>query len=135
MTPLRLPQPAISSGPAPIRVGLSRRRFVYSSAVAGASLWAGPFITRGASPNKKLNIGMIGVNGKGTENIKGMAGENIVALCDVDGQSLDKAATQFPKAKTYRDFRRMFEQKDLDAVVVTIPDHCHAAASMMAIKL
>jgi predicted dehydrogenase len=78
---------------------------------------------------------MIGVANKGAENLKGMSSENIVALCDVDGQSLDKAAAQVPKAKTYRDFRRMLEQKDLDAVVVTIPDHCHAVATMAAIKL
>jgi predicted dehydrogenase len=78
---------------------------------------------------------MIGVGGKGGENIRGVSGENIVALCDVDGGSLDKAAAQLPKARTYRDFRKLLEQKDLDAVVVTIPDHCHAVASMAAMKL
>jgi predicted dehydrogenase len=105
-----------------------------SSLVTGGLLFSAPCIVRGRSLNEKLNIGMIGVNGKGVENIKGVSGENIVALCDVDGQSLDKAAAQHPKARTYRDFRRMLEEKDLDAVVVTIPDHCHAAASMAAIK-
>lgn len=94
-----------------------------------------PFIVRGRSLNEKLNIAMIGVNGKGVENIKGVSGENIVALCDVDGQSLDKAAAQLPKARAYRDFRKLLEQKDLDAVVVTVPDHFHAVASMAAIKL
>jgi predicted dehydrogenase len=103
--------------------------------VTGAAVVGAPFILRGRSLNEKLNVGMIGVNGKGAENIKGMSGENIVALCDVDGNSLDKAAAQFPKARTYRDFRKMLEQKDLDAVVVTIPDHCHAVASLAAIKL
>jgi len=115
---------------------LSRREFLRSSsATAGVALLGGPFIARGQSPNGKLNIGMIGVSGKGGENIRGVSGENIVALCDVDAGSLDKAAAQLPKARIYRDFRKLLEQKDLDAVVVTIPDHCHAVASMAAIKL
>jgi len=114
----------------------SRRRFLYSSSMAaGTILFGAPFIARGQSLNEKLNIGMIGVNGKGNDNLRGLSSENIVALCDVDGNSLDKAAAQHPKARTYRDFRKLLEQKDLDAVVVTIPDHCHAVASSAAIKL
>src|SRR5207249_2973142 len=83
----------------------------------------------------KLNIGCIGVGGRGKGDIDGVKGENIVALCDVDRTSLEKAAKMFPKASTYDDFRKMLEQKDIDAVTVATPDHMHAPASMMAMKL
>ena len=118
------------------RTRFSRRRFVFSSvSVAGAALVAGPFLARGRSLNEKLDVGMIGLGGKSPDNLKGMSTENVVALCDVDGHALDKAAAQYPKARTYRDFRKMFEQKGLDAVVVTTPDHIHAVASLTAMKL
>lgn len=117
----------------PVR-GLNRRRFLYGSTAFTGALFLSPALLRGKGLNEKLNIGMIGVSGKGGENIKGVVGENIVALCDVDGNSLNRVATQFPKARTYRDFRKMLELKELDAVVVTVPDHSHAVASMLAIK-
>jgi predicted dehydrogenase len=89
----------------------------------------------GAFAEREAEHRDVGVGGKGGENIKGVSGENIVALCDADGNTLDKVAAQFPKARTYRDWRRLLEQKDLDAVVVTVPDHSHAVASMAAMKL
>ena len=125
----------------PVRVELpprrfNRRRFIFGSTVfAGAGLFAGPSLLRGKELNEKLNIGMIGLGGKSGDNLKGVGGENIVALCDVDGHSLDRVGAQYPKASRHREFRKMLEQKDLDAVVVTTPDHIHAVASMMAIKL
>jgi predicted dehydrogenase len=78
---------------------------------------------------------MIGVAGKGTDNIQSVSSQNIVALCDVDETNLLKVAAKFPAAKKYRDFRKLLEQKDIDAVVITIPDHCHAVAAMAAMKL
>ena len=63
-------------------------------------------------------------------------GANIVALCDIDADVLDKTAANFPGAKTYTDFRKMLEkQKDIDAVVVATPDHTHAPAAMMAMRM
>jgi predicted dehydrogenase len=112
---------------------LNRRRFLYS---ASAVLFAGPALLRGQGLNEKLDIAMIGLGGKSGDNLKGLASENIVALCEVDGSSLDRVGAQYPAARRHRDFRRMFdEQKDIDAVVVTTPDHIHAVASMMAMKL
>ena len=114
----------------------NRRRFLYGSAVfAGAGFIAGPSFLRGKELNEKLNIGMIGLGGKSSDNLKGVGGENIVALCDVDGRSVEKVGIQHPQATRHRDFRKLLEQRDLDAVVVTTPDHIHAVASMMAIKL
>src|SRR5437764_574756 len=69
-------------------------------------------------------------------HISRRAGANVVGLCDVDENNLAAAGRNFPQAKRYRDWRKMLEgQKDIDAVVVTIPDHSHAAAAMMAMKL
>jgi predicted dehydrogenase len=64
------------------------------------------------------------------------AGENVVALCDIDDKRLDRAAAHFPQARTYFDFRKLLEtEKDLDAAVVSTPDHCHALPSVMAMNL
>lgn len=86
------------------------------------------------SPNEKLNIGIIGVANRGRANLEGVTSENIVALCDIDDHYLAAAAQKFPSAKTYHDFRKMLEQRDLDAVVVSTADHVHAVATVMALK-
>ena len=89
-----------------------------------------------AAPNERLNIACIGVGGRGLRNLEAVAGENVVALCDVDARTLEKAAALHPRARTHADFRRMLEtQKDIEAVVVSTPDHLHAPAAMMAMKL
>ena len=59
---------------------------------------------------------------------------NFVALCDVDDKNLDSAGKQFPKAKTYNDYRRMLEQKDIDAVLIATADHVHAWATLAALR-
>jgi predicted dehydrogenase len=113
-----------------------RRHFLYGAASATAALWFGaPALLRGKGLNEKLNIGMIGLGGKSGDNLKGMAGENIVALCDVDGAALERVGAKHPEALRYQDFRRLLEQKNIDAVVVTTPDHIHAPASLAAMKL
>lgn len=114
----------------------SRRWFLYSSGAAVGAIVAGPALLRGQNLNSKLNIAMIGLGGKSGDNLKGIASENIVALCEVDGGSLDRVGAKYPDVRRHRDFRKMFdEQKDIDAVVVTTPDHLHAPASLMAMKL
>jgi saccharopine dehydrogenase-like NADP-dependent oxidoreductase len=120
--------------------GLTRRRFIYTSALAaGATAITGPLFAaspRRLSANDKLNIGVIGTGGKGESDTEHCSGENIVALCDVDANTLAKAHAKHPNAKTYKDFRHMLEQeKSLDAVIVATPDHMHATAAAMAIKL
>jgi predicted dehydrogenase len=117
----------------------TRRRFlattIAASGFAGAcvSLGAAP---RRVSPNEKLNIGIIGGGGKGMENINGVSSEYIVAICDVDENRAAEAFKKLPQARRYKDFRKMLElEKTLDAVIVTTPDHTHAAAAVMAMKL
>ena len=85
-------------------------------------------------PNEKLNIGIIGAVGRGQANTDGVQGENIVNLCDVNENHLQQAAKRFPAAKQYRDWHRLLDQKDVDAVAVSTPDHHHALASVAAMK-
>ncbi len=115
----------------------SRRGFLKQSTGAFAGLWIAGSRVRGdeKSPNERLNIGLIGVAGRGASNLKNVSGENIVALCDIDDNRLAPAALQFPAAKTYNDFRKLLEQKGIDAVVVSTPDHTHAVAAAMALRL
>ncbi|HID77799.1 MAG TPA: Gfo/Idh/MocA family oxidoreductase, partial [Planctomycetaceae bacterium] len=89
------------------------------------------------SPNERLNIAGIGVGGRGAANVNGVAGENIVALCDVDEARAGKTFERYPKAKRYKDFRRMLEEMDrqIDAVVIGTPDHTHAPAGVMAMGM
>ena len=79
----------------------------------------------------------IGVGGKGFDNVRNVSTENIVALCDVDKKRAADAFELFPQAKRYSDFRRMLDQegKNIDAVVVTTPDHVHIPVSVTAMKM
>ena len=112
---------------------MNRRHFLAATTVASTAL-AFPFVGRVLGANAKLNIGVVGVAGRGASNLAGVKGENIVALCDVDAARLAGAAKQFPKAKGYVDFRKMLERKDLDAVVCSTPDHTHAIVGVSALK-
>jgi len=117
----------------------NRREFLKRSTAATAASSIGYFVAAGTaraqseSPNEKLNIGIAGVAGRGGSNMGSVSGENIVALCDIDEQRLGKAQARFPKAKTYVDWRKMLDQKDLDAVVCSTPDHHHALINNWAL--
>ena len=102
---------------------MRRREFIRRTALAAAGLWLGGCRTapRKISANEKLNIGVIGVANQGSYDMNSVAGENIVALCDVDDNFLSAAAKKFPGAKTYNDFRRLLDQKGIDAVVIATP--------------
>ena len=89
---------------------------------------------RKISANDKLNLGIIGVANRAAENFSAVSNQNIVALCDVDDNYLRGASQKCPAAKTYNDFRRLLDRNDLDAVVVSTPDHIHAPATIMALR-
>ncbi len=119
---------------------LTRREMLRNTAWTGIGIWtAANSGALGAtrSANEKLNIAGIGVGGQGGWDIGNCAGENIVALCDVDDRSAAGSFTRFPQAKRYRDFRKMLEEMDrqIDAVVVGTPDHTHAPPALMAMKM
>jgi predicted dehydrogenase len=118
----------------------SRRQFIQESALAGIGFWAAGGLTaqESKSANDKIRFACIGVGGKGSSDTDhvGQLGE-IVALCDVDETFLENKAKKFPQAKKFADFREMLEKmgKDIDAVTVSTPDHMHAPASVMAMKM
>ena len=93
--------------------------------------------SRASSPNDRLNLAVIGCGGQGAENLKQVSAENIVALCDVDDERGAEAFKQFPRAKRFRDYRKLLDAMhgQIDAVVVSIPDHMHAPVSLAAMDL
>ncbi|HLY10190.1 MAG TPA: Gfo/Idh/MocA family oxidoreductase [Planctomycetota bacterium] len=119
---------------------MNRRDFLRHSSTAAAGFWiAGRQTGYGQekSPNAKLNVGHVGVAGmRGADHLGAMGSQNQVALCDVDDKNLAQAAVKLPGAATYADFREMLEkEKSLDCVVLSTPDHIHAPAGVMAMKL
>lgn len=128
---------------------LTRREFIGRSAATAAGFMIIPRHVLGGTgykaPSDTLNIGCIGVGGKGSSDIRSVSTENIVALCDVDGRQMaDFLASEhntpeqkamYEKANKYKDFRVLLDkEKNLDAVTVTTPDHTHAVIAMNAIR-
>jgi predicted dehydrogenase len=94
----------------------------------------------GQSPNETLRVASVGVGNMGWGDLTSVAADpkvRIVGLCDVDSNSLGKAAEAFPQAKTFRDFRRMFDELhgEIDAVTVSTPDHMHGSVALAAMSL
>ncbi len=112
----------------------SRRRFlgiILATSVA-------PALLRAKSPNEKLDVVIIGCGGRGGSNMGEIAGagENIVALCDVNGRNLAAAAKLHPGAQTFTDFRQLYDTfKSFDAVAVSTAEHTHAFATLPALRL
>lgn len=122
--------------------GVSRRHFFYGTLLAGAIPVGGfgsvPSLKAMGykSPNEKLNIASIGAGGKANSDIDGCASENIVALCDVNEKHAERKFKQYASVPKYKDFRKMLDKEaaNIDAVIVTIPDHMHATAAMWCME-
>jgi hypothetical protein len=92
-------------------------------------------VLRARNLNQKLNIACVGVGGRGAENLASVAGENIVALCDVSQSALEQAAVKHPQARKFTDFRRLFRHaRDFDTVVVSTCEHTHALVTLAALQ-
>jgi len=119
-----------------MKSGTNRRDFLKTAATAGAGLVVlrSGILRAGESPSGKLNIAVIGVAGRGGGNMNDVAGENIVAVCDVDENHLAGAAKRFANAKPYADWRKCLDQKDIDAVVCSTTDHTHAFINCWALS-
>lgn len=122
--------------------GTNRREFLKTSALAGAGFWIAGTQSAWAqskSANEKLRVAGIGGGGKGHSDLAefAKAGAEIVAICDVDHKEAAKAFKEHPNARKFFDFREMFDKmaKEIDAVSISTPDHTHAVATMMAMKL
>jgi predicted dehydrogenase len=115
---------------------MRRRQFLQSAVCTGAGLLILPSGARAGknAPGNKLNIALIGTWGRGLAHLDSLADENVVALCDVWERNLADAAKRFPKAKTYVDWRKCLEQKDIDAVVICTTDFTHAFIANWALN-
>ena len=116
---------------------LDRRAFLKASAAVGAATLSSGRGIRAESANDRLNIVIIGCGGRGGGNMRDVATQNIVALCDVNDRNLRTAAQQFPKAKTFVDYRQLYHDlrdNEFDAVVVSTTEHTHAFATLPALQ-
>ncbi|MDX9975344.1 MAG: Gfo/Idh/MocA family oxidoreductase, partial [FCB group bacterium] len=119
---------------------VTRRSFLKAAAASLAVPLIVPRLSFAAPPSGKLQHAAIGVGGQGgydLGNIFGSEKADIVALCDIDEAILKKAAETYPKARLYRDWREMLdkEEKNIDSVNVSTPDHTHAPAAMNALRM
>ncbi len=118
----------------------NRRDFLKTSAVAGVGFWVAGTATaeEKKTPIETVRFASIGIDGKGSSDTADAAKSgDLVAICDVDENRLGKAAAKYPKAKTFTDYRKMLEEmgKSIDAVTVSTPDHSHAPASALAMRM
>ena len=120
----------------------SRRNFLKKSAVVATGISIVPRHVLGkgfTAPSDKLNIAVIGGGGKGRSdamNAWNKGASHISAICDVDWNMSKDLMNKFPKAKKFRDYRRLFDEvKDIDAVTVSTPDHTHAIITLTAMQL
>jgi len=123
---------------------ISRRDFLQKGGAAALGFTILPSFVMGKNisgvqaPSDKLNIAAVGIGGMGKANIDAVkASENIVALCDVDWRYAKGVFDEFPKAKKYWDWRKMYDEtaKDIDAVIVATADHTHAIIAATAMTL
>src|SRR4051794_16341493 len=112
-----------------------RRDFLHQAAAAGVAL-AAPRFLRARGTSDRLNVAAVGVGGRGASNLAAVSAENVVAICDVNADSLGPAAGKHPRAAKFTDFRRLFDRaKEFDAVVVSTCEHTHAFATLPALQL
>lgn len=118
-----------------------RRTFLRRAALASAACAGIQFLApRVFGANDRVRLGVMGVNGRGSDLAGGftrLADAEIAYVCDVDERALAKglkaaAGTDRPAPKTTRDFRRILEDRDVDALVVAAPDHWHGPATILA---
>lgn len=126
----------------------TRREFIKSAALASAGIalsgitskMTAQSFNRIVGANGKVNVAFVGIGNRGLEVLNEFVKTgltNVVALCDVDlgAPHTQKAVSDHPKAKTFKDFRVMFDKagRDFEAVVVSTPDHSHFPICMLAL--
>jgi len=123
-------------------LSIDRRRFLGQSSALLAGLAAGPAILRAADSGKKLVIGVMGL-GRGLDHVKaclGLSDVEIAYLCDVDDRRLERAVNAIAEQKTkparvpqtVKDFRKVLDDKNVDALTIAAPNHWHAPAAILA---
>jgi predicted dehydrogenase len=116
---------------------ISRRRLLQTTAAASTVIALPYFVPASAfGANERIRTGHIGLGGQGNGNLNAFASQAI-ALCDVDSKHLQTTAKKFEEkhkraCETYGDYRKLLDNKDIDAVVVSTPDHWHALITIHA---
>ncbi|NEW85034.1 MAG: Gfo/Idh/MocA family oxidoreductase [Mariniphaga sp.] len=119
----------------------SRRSFLATTATVAAGVTILPSnVIAGMghkTPSDKLNIAGVGIGGKGFANLKSLASENIIGLCDVDWKYAENCFNTFPGAKKYKDWRVMYDElgKSIDGVMIATADHTHAIIAANALTM
>ena len=113
---------------------VQRRDLLKTVPAAGLTILKSGTLRGQNTPGNKLNLALVGVWGRGTAHYNSLVRENVVALCDINDQRTKEALEIFPKAKTYWDWRRMLDQKDVEAVVICTADHHHAFIANWALN-
>ncbi|MDX2153191.1 MAG: Gfo/Idh/MocA family oxidoreductase [Bryobacteraceae bacterium] len=115
---------------------MERRDLLKSAAgaAAGLTILKSGTLRGQNAPSNRLNIALIGVWGRGTAHYNVLKSENVVALCDVNDLRTKEALELFPKAKTHWDWRRVLDQKDVEAVIICTADHHHAFIANWALN-
>jgi predicted dehydrogenase len=127
---------------------VERREFLKSTTAAGLGMIAGrrvlpgPLLVFDGSPNEKVVVGVIGVNGRGLVHARNFSkgpSSAVAWICDVDSRVLDKAvkeaaAGQATPIKTTGDFRRILQDPAVDAISIATPDHWHAPMTLLALQ-
>lgn len=116
--------------------GVQRRKLLGSAAkgAAGLTILRSGMLRGQTAPSNRLNLALVGVWGRGTAHYNVMNDENVVALCDVNDVRTKEALALYPKAKPYVDWRRMMDQKDIEAVIICTADHHHAFIANWALN-
>jgi len=122
--------------------GTNRREFLQKSAAAGAAAFAAPaIVARAAGANERIRVGLLGLGGRMSSHIGSLAKMtdevDLVAVCDCDDEKLATAEKRYPdlagkKLKVFKDLRKMFEDRDIDAVSISTQDHWHALQTIWA---
>lgn len=125
---------------------MNRRKFSKMAAAGSLSIGFSPMILTGSGwkgANDRVNVAVIGIRGHGRSHISSFINSNntrVAALCDVDSNLFDERIKRFftdnglAKPKIYTDLRKLYEDKDIDAVSIVTPNHWHALASIWALQ-
>jgi predicted dehydrogenase len=119
---------------------IDRRDFVKQTTVAGLGLLAQPRIRLARSPNETVRVAVVGVNGRGVvhaQNFAKLPNSEVAYICDVDANVITKgmngARSQARAPKAERDFRRILDDKSVDAITIATPDHWHTPMTLLAL--
>jgi predicted dehydrogenase len=120
---------------------LTRRDFV--KAGAAATVLIGTSKTSWAGANDRVNVAVMGINGRGKSHLNGFAAvkeAQVTALCEVDSRLFKPRVKEFftgkgkPEPKTEQDIRRILDDKDIDAISIATPNHWHSLATIWGVQ-